>query len=63
MENDSFLVAFRARMLASPHSVSENGAPAAGFSPAQRAQLIYSPGAEVGSFQACAALLRQSGSE
>jgi hypothetical protein len=31
MENDPFLVAFRARMLASAHSVSENGAPAAGF--------------------------------
>jgi hypothetical protein len=27
MENDPFLVPFRARMLASAHSVSENGAP------------------------------------
>src|SRR5258708_21243682 len=34
-----FLVTCRARMLAAPHSVSENGAPAAGFSSSQKARL------------------------
>ena len=39
-----FLVTHRARMLASAHSVSENGAPAAGFlSPLQKARLIIDP--------------------
>jgi len=38
----SLLVAARARMLASPHSVSENGAPTAIRSTSQKARLIIS---------------------
>jgi hypothetical protein len=52
-----FLVAHRARMLASPHSVSENGAPAAIFISLAEAAIDHSRGAEVSSSQACSAKL------
>ncbi len=38
-------------MLASAHSVSENGAPTGGFESSQKGAIDYGPGAEVGSFK------------
>ena len=46
-----FLVAFCARMLASAHSLSENGAPAAASSLSQKGAIDCEPGAEVGTFK------------